>query len=141
MRPIERLIGLGNSKRAFFSLEALLGILMLTLALSWVITAVMKAGVVHDTILQNDVAHAHAEFIISGLQKAPPAAIVDDIREGHWNYPNPPSIAAVGMIPLPGESIITQVATEGTPQVTVTVRWLDQNGETKTKIAEMTIGG
>lgn len=141
MREIKRLIGLEKNTRAFFSLEALLGILMLVLAFSWVVTAVMKAQIVHDAILQDDVAHAHAEFIISGLQKSTPATLVDDIRDGYWNYPNAPSIAAVGMIPLPGESIITQVLTEGSPQVTVTVRWLNQNGETKTKIAEMTIGG
>ncbi len=131
---------INRNKQAFFTLEALLGILMLVLALSWVITVIMKTQVVQDDIRLEDVARAHAEFIVSELQRSTPATLVENIRDGHWNYPNMPSIAAVGMIPLPGESIITEIVSEGTPRVVITVSWLNQQGETKTKVVEMMLG-
>ncbi len=132
--------GIRNNKRAFFTLEALLGILMLVLALSWVITVIMKTQVLQDAIRQEDVAQAHAQFILSSIQESTSSALIEDIRDGNWNYPNAPSIAAVGMIPLPGESIMTEVASEEPPNVMFTVRWINQHGETKTKIVEMTLG-
>lgn len=129
-----------KSQQAFFTLEALLGMLMLVLALSWVITVIMKTQVVQDAIRREDVARTHAEFILSGLQNSAPATLIEDIRDGHWNYPSAPSIAAVGMIPLPGESIMTEITSEGVPKAVITVRWFNQYGEIKTKIVEMMLG-
>lgn len=129
-----------RNKQAFFTLEAMLGMLMLVLALSWVITVIMKTQVIQDAIRQEDVAQAHAELILSSLQISQPATLVEEIRDGHWNYPNAPSLSAVGIFPLHGESIMTEVASEGAPKVVITVRWINEHGETKTKLIEKMLG-
>ena len=140
MADIRQLNLIFRNKRAFFTLEALLGMLMLVLALSWVITVVMKTQVLKDAIRQQDVAKVHAEYVVSGLQGTPEASLLEEIRDGLWNYPNAPSIAAVGMIPLPGESIITEFITEGVTKVVVTVRWFNRHGEVRTETTEMMLG-
>lgn len=129
-----------RNKWAFFTLEAMLGMLMLVFALSWVITVVMNTQVLQDAIRQQDVAMVHARYVVSGLQGVPEPSLVEEIRDGLWNYPNAPSIAAVGMIPLPGESIITEFVSGGEPKVVVTVRWFNRHDEVRTETTEMMLG-
>ncbi len=132
---------LPSNKKAFFSMEALLGLLVVVVTVSWIIVIVWKSASVQESARYEDVALGHAEFILSNIQKAPLETLAHDIQKGIWNYPNGPAIAAAGLLVLPGEYIITECEGEGALRVTVTVRWRDISGEMREKAAEATFGG
>jgi hypothetical protein len=129
------------NRKAFFSMEAIIGFLFLFVILSWVIIFVSKSATVNTTSQQVDLAQSHAEYVLSQLQKAPIATLAQEIQKGTWNYPNMPSISAEGMVALPNESIMTESVGSTKLQVTVTVRWQSHDGQLREKKVNMMIGG
>lgn len=140
MRLLRNKFWTGN-KRAFFSMESLLGLLVLTVTVSWIIVIVMKSASVQESMRYEDIALSQAEYVLSNIQKAPFETIAHDIHKGVWNYPNGPAIAAAGLMVLPGEYILTECSGEGALDVKVTVHWRDISGEERERAAQATIGG
>lgn len=124
----------------FFTMESLVGLLILGVILSWIITFVLKSGTLVEDDRHQDIAKSHAEFVLSQIRNAPIETLPNDIRQGVWNYPNAPTITALGLMALPGESIITESAVDGALKVKVIVRWVDRHGEAQEETVRMVIG-
>ena len=122
-------------------MEVVIGVLILAVILSWMITLISKSATMQNVGQQEDLAQAHAEFVLSQLQKAPFNTLAGEIQKGTWNYPNAPSITAAGLMALPKESIMTECTGTSTLQVTVTVRWQSHDGLLKEKTARLMMAG
>ena len=129
------------NKKGFFSMEAILGFLILVVIVSWDITFVMKSASFQDARRNEDLAKSHIEFVLSQLRNAPFSTLADDIHHGVWNYTNVPAIIAAGLAPLPSEFITTECSGSGPLNITVTLRWQNRSGQAKEEVASMTIGG
>lgn len=118
-------------------MEAIIGLLVLSVIVSWMIIFVSKSAIVYNASQQDDLAQAHAEYVLSQIKLAPFDTLAEEIVKGSWNFPNMPSISASGMVSMPNESIMTEIS-ETTPlQVTVTVRWQSHDGQQRQKRSQL----
>lgn len=129
------------NKKAFFSMEAVLSMLVVAVILSWIVLFLSKSATVQSFNQNEQLARAHAEYVIGKLKKLPAESWAEEIRHGNWNFPNSPAIMAEGLIALPNESILTSYENEAGVQVAVVVHWQNPDGQYKEISARLKNGG
>lgn len=120
-------------------MEAVVGLLVLVVLLSWIIVLVSRMAIVHEGKHNLALAQVHAEHVINQLKSKPWEQIVYEISRGDWNFPGKPAVMAMGLGALPNESVMTEIHGENPRGIKVAVRWLDVDGQFKEEAKEIKI--
>lgn len=128
-----------KNNRAFFSMEAIMVLLVLFVLFSWIVVLVSKTSVVQKSQQNEALAQVHAEYVIKQLKNTPREKLASEIQKGTWSFPNAPSILSIGLGALPNETIMTE--SEGTEplRIKITVRWQNKKGRYQEKQIQLTV--